>query len=648
MTISPLALDSLDAAVDLLLTRTGNTLRMAAPLGLGKPHRLLNAITRRVSAQPDLQLKLYTALSLTPPTPRSDIEKRFMGPFLARHFGADFPALDYALAMRRDNLPANIEVEEFYFQSGGLLGASHAQRHYNSLNYTHVARAVAERGVNVLVQLVAREPGGQRLSLSCNPDLTLDLLNELAELGLPRPLIIAEVHPDLPFMDGDAALDPGFFDAVLDLPGPAPQLFALPREPVGDADYAIGLYASTLVRDGGSLQIGIGALSDALTHALVLRHTRNDTYRALIKALWPDVEHSPIVCRWGGLGPFEQGLFGASEMVMDGFMHLIEAGVIKRRVVDDIELMQRVFEHRADDADLARLETEGQHLHGGFFLGSKDLYRWLRELPPRERERIGMTRISHINELYGGQETLERLQRREARFFNTCMMMNLLGAATSDALDNGQVVSGVGGQYNFVAMAQALRESRSALMLRAVRESGGKTSSNVVWNYGHTTIPRHLRDVAITEYGIADLRGRSDEDCIRAMLAISDARFEPALAQSAITAGKLAVKGGYESIAGNTPEHITRILAPFRASGDLPDYPLGSDFTAVEQRLVKALGWLKRNTATPKLKLATICRALLASSPDDPEAMARMGLGAAAGLREKLLARLLRYALNSQ
>src|SRR3546814_3236219 len=92
---------------------------------------------------------------------------------------------------------------------------------------------------------------------------------------------------------------------------------------------------------------------------------------------------------------------------------------------------------------------------------------------------IGMTRISHINELYGGQETLERLQRREARFFNTCMMTNLLGAATSDALDNGQVVSGVGGQYNFVAMAHALRESRSTLMLRAVRESGDRKSTRL-------------------------------------------------------------------------------------------------------------------------------------------------------------------------
>lgn len=648
MTISPISLDSLDAAVDLLLARTGDTLRMAAPLGLGKPHRLLNAITRRVTAQPQLKLKLYTALSLTPPTPRSDIEKRFLGPFLARQFGEDFETLDYALAMRRDDLPANIEVEEFYFQSGALLGAGRAQRHYNSLNYTHVARAVAERHVNALVQLVAREPGGQRLSMSCNPDLTLDLLDELDALGLPRPLIIAEVHPDLPFMDGHAAVEPGFFDAVLDLPGPAPQLFALPREPVSDADFAIGLYASTLVRDGGSLQIGIGTLSDALTHALVLRHTRNDTYRALIKALWPEVESSPIVCRWGGLGPFEQGLFGASEMVMDGFMHLIDAGVIKRRVIDDEALMQRVYERRASDTDLARIESEGQHLHGGFFLGSKDLYRWLREMPLRERQRIGMTRISHINELYGGQETLERLQRREARFFNSCMMMNLLGAATSDALDSGQVVSGVGGQYNFVAMAHALRESRSALMLRAMRESGGKAHSNVVWNYGHTTIPRHLRDVVVTEYGIADLRGRSDEDCIRAMLAITDARFQPELSHRAVAAGKLAADWVPGTDAGRqSPDHIALALAPFRASGDLPDYPLGSDFTPVEQRLVKALAWLKRRTATPTGKARTIAGALWQGAPSDPEAIARMGLSQPSTLAQRLLRRLLGAALHA-
>ena len=43
-------------------------------------------------------------------------------------------------------------------------------------------------------------------------------------------------------------------------------------------------------------------------------------------------------------------------------------------------------------------------------LGSKDLYRWLRELPPEQVRGIGMTRVSHINELYGGSEALEREQ----------------------------------------------------------------------------------------------------------------------------------------------------------------------------------------------------------------------------------------------
>ena len=307
--LGTLELDTLDAAVDLLLQRVGPQLRIAAPLGLGKPHRLLNAIYRRVAADPSLSMTLYTALSLTPPSPRSDLERRFLVPFLARHFGADFPALDYSLAERHDAMPGNINVEEFYMQSGALLGSRQAQRRYASLNYTHVARAVAERDVNALLQKVAREPGGTRLSLSCNPDTTFDVLDECAARGKPRPLVIAEVDQGLPWLDGPCAVDADFFDGVLDLPGPVPQLFALPREPVSDADCAIGLYASAMVKDGGTLQIGIGALTDSLCHALILRHTRNDEYRALLDALSPGLRHLPIVREYGGIEPFAQGLF---------------------------------------------------------------------------------------------------------------------------------------------------------------------------------------------------------------------------------------------------------------------------------------------------------------------------------------------------
>jgi acyl-CoA hydrolase len=637
---------ALEDAVDRILARCGNKLVMAAPLGLGKPHRLLNAITRRVQAQPALSLHLLTALSLTPPAAGKGLQRRFLQPFLSRHFGDDFPVLDYALAMRRDQLPPNLRVEEFYMQSGALLGSSQAQRHYVSLNYTHVARAVAERGVNAVVQKVAREPGGSRLSLSCNPDLTFDLLDEVVRLGGKRPFLVAEVDPHLPWLDGPCAVDADFFDLVLDLPGPAPQLFALARKPVNDADYAIGLYASTLVRDGGTLQIGIGSLSDALCHALVLRHTRNDDYLAALEALSPGLAASPLVQAEGGVEPFKLGLYGASEMVNDGFRSLAEAGVLTRRVLDDAEAMARINRGEATDEDTSRLGTEGRYLDGAFYLGSKDLYRWLGEMSPAQARGIGMTRVSHINELYGLNEALEREQRRDARFFNTCMMMTALGAAVSDGLDDGRVVSGVGGQYNFVAMAHALHHSRSVLMLRAVRGAGRALESNVRWNYGHATIPRHLRDIAITEYGIADLRGRSDEDCILAMLSISDDSARANLAEAATKAGKLSASVvAATRFPPNRHEEISRRLRPHRRSGALPDYPMGSDFTAVEQRLARALGWLKPR-ASGLGKLTLPLRALAGGDAADTEALARMGLAAPRGLAERLEARVLALALR--
>jgi acyl-CoA hydrolase len=638
----------LEAAVDAILARAGKEVAVAAPLGLGKPHRLLNALYARVAADPSRRLRIHTALSLDPPSPRPGLEGRFLAPFLERHFGADFPRLAYTVAQKADALPANVHVEEFYLQSGAMLGSRQAQSSYNALNYTHVARAVAARDVDVLVQRVAASADGARLSLSCNPDLSFDLLDEIERLGKPRPLLVAEVDPGLPFLGGPAQVARDFFDLVVELPGPAPKLFALPRQPVSDAEFAIGLYASTLVRDGGTLQIGIGSLSDALCHALVLRHERNADYLRMLDALDPQLRGSALVRERGGTGPFVEGLYGASEMVNDGFMRLRSAGILVRQVLDDLPLMQRLHDGTATDADRARLASEGHWLNGAFYLGSSALYDWLRGLPPGEARGIGMTRVSHINELYGGAELLEKLQRREARFFNTCMMTTALGAAVSDGLEDGREVSGIGGQYNFVAMAHALRDGRSVLMFRAIREAGGQVRSSVLWNYGNCSIPRHLRDVAINEYGIADLRGVDDAACVRAMLAITDARFAPKLLACAQAALKLPAGPAPALRRENSPDAVERKLRPFRAAGLLMDYPLGSDFTPVEQRLAKALGWLKSATATRAGKARTLLHAFSASGRADDEAMARMQLAHPRGLAELVQARLLRFALAKQ
>ena len=283
-------IDSLDLAVDRMLARIAGPLAVGAPLGIGKPHRLLNALYGRVERDPSRALQLYTALSLDPPAPGKGLEGRFLGPFAARHFGTDFPRLDYVAAQKRDALPANITVEEFYLQSGALLGSTQAQRHYASLDYTHVARALADRGLNCIVQKVAANAEGTQLSLSSNTDLTFDALDALAAAGARRPLMVAEIDPLLPWLGGPAAVSLEFFDIVVAPPAPYPKLFALPRQPVGDAEHAIGLYASALVRDGGTLQVGIGTLSDALCHALVLRHTDNTGYRRVLQALDPGLE----------------------------------------------------------------------------------------------------------------------------------------------------------------------------------------------------------------------------------------------------------------------------------------------------------------------------------------------------------------------
>lgn len=637
----------IETALDHLLARLPADLRVATPLGLGKPHRLLNALYARIEPDPSRPLHLYTALSLDPPSPGKGLQARFLRPFLARHFGEDFPRLAYAQAMKRDALPAHVDVEEFYLQSGALLDSAQTQRRYASLNYTHVADALAVRQLHMIVQKVAREPGGERLSFSCNSDLTQDTVDAHLARGLPRPLLVAEIDPQLPWLGGSAVAPDGFFDVVIDPPGPHPQLFGLPRQPVADADYAIGLYASTLVRDGGTLQIGIGTLADALCHALVLRHTDNARYRQLLAALDPALESHPAVRESGGLGPFETGLYGCSEMINEGFKRLVETGVIRRKVVDDAALMRRLDEGTANLGDHARLERDGEYLHGAFYLGSPDFYAWLRDLPDDQRHAIGMRRIGKVNQIYGNDEGLERLQRRDSRFFNSCMMATALGAAVSDALEDGRVVSGVGGQYNFVAMAHALPAARSVLMFRAAREAGGRPESNVRWNYGHATIPRHLRDVYVDEYGIADLRHASDEDCVVAMAGIADARWQASLLDTAKAARKL--RGDFTAPARwqrNTPQRLTGVLAPFRADGTLPDYPLGSDFTPVEQRLVRALAWLQANAAGTAGKLRTVVQALTGvNAVDDGEAMERMDLQAPSGMGQWLEARLLRLAL---
>lgn len=644
----PPSVDPVEAAVDRILARGGDHVNVGAPLGLGKPNRLLNALYRRFKNDRSKKLSLYTALSLAPPRAKSDLERRFLDPFVARHFGDAYPRLEYLDDLLHEKLPDNVRVQEFYFASGAMMQAARAQRDYASMNYTMVARDLThDAELHAFVQLVARRegPNGVRYSLSCNPDITLDVIDKMVERGMQRPLLVGVVHPDLPFLGGSADLPASMIDVVVEESAPVQPLFALPREPLGVVDHAIGLHASSLVMDGGTLQIGIGALSDAIVHATLMRHRANAEYRAALQALrGNDAAADPLVVREGGVAPFEKGLYGASEMVMDGFMHLRRAGILRRVVVDD-EDVQRALD--AGESVAADRLAGGHYLKGAFFLGSKELYAWLASLSGEDFEGLAMTRVSDVNQLYGGREKLDAMQRKDARFFNTCMIATALGAAASDMLEDGRVVSGVGGQYNFVAMAHAISGGRSALLFRATRTHGDRVDSNVRFAYGHTTIPRHLRDLFVNEYGIADVRGKTDEECVKAMLSITDARFQDEIVRAAIRGKKLPASFVVpDAWRRNTPEALADRMRPLRSSGAFPTFPFGSDFTPVEERLLPALGWLKTQRDAEDWGALMGAALFTGRSPEDDACLERMGLGAnARTFKERMLGRLVRGAL---
>ena len=227
---------------------------------------------------------------------------------MERVFG-DYPDLEYVKDSRASCLPPNIEVREFFMKTGDYLGNEAAQQGYISTNYTFVARDMALQGMNVIAQAVATRDtsGSLRLSLSSNPDVSLEVIGSMRASGQPL-IAIGVVNQQMPFMPNGAEVSPDFFDVVVTDPAATHAVFAPPNNKVSAADYAIGLHASSLVVDGGTLQIGIGSLGDAIGQALIVRDRHGAEYKSLLESLCPQ----GLAGR--ELGRFDTGLYGCSEM----------------------------------------------------------------------------------------------------------------------------------------------------------------------------------------------------------------------------------------------------------------------------------------------------------------------------------------------
>jgi len=715
----PLYFTNVEKCVDEIIDYMGKTIVFGMPLALGKSYDISNELYKRAKIDKSINLTIVTALSLEKPYPKSEIEKRMLAPILDRIWQGvkDF---DYMLDLRKNCVPKNVTIKEFYCKPGANKKTPLLQQNHYSSNYTHVARDMMLHAENLVYchSIARKEVDGKILfSDSCNADLSTDIeyLIPKAKKEGKKGLIIGHVNNFLPFMEGDAVNEPEHFDVILDSEEYYSPLFSVPKEPVTNQDYAIGIHVSTLIPDDGTLQIGIGSLGDAIVKSILLRDKSNKTYLSILKNLEITYKYEDLINRYGGFDPFEKGLFAATEMLVEAFMILFNEGILKRKVYESKTLQKLLndslideylahndivkilksediypfitekkfyelkfsgvfkdkclykdytirIEDKIFDTDLrneknlsAIIETccnnrlkNGHVLHGGFFIGSNNFYDNLRNLTKEERSLINMTGVKKINQLYG-DEKLRSIQRKNARFINTAMMATVSGAAVSDALDDGTIISGVGGQYNFVSMAHALESARSILMVRSFRHSSSGIKSNIVYNYGHTTIPNHLKDIVITEYGIADLKGKTDEEVIKEMLNITDSRFQKSLLKEAIKNRKL--KSDYKIpplYRNNYPEVLDSRLKPFKENGMFPLFPFGTEFTDTEISLGKALKKLKMDMETNKLRtLKKISENFFVKRPSKSMPyLQRMGLEKPSGIKEWILAKMIVMALQ--
>ena len=722
----PVVFTDPDKIADYIIEKAGKNLVMGMQLGLGKPNNIINALYKKAKQDPGIKLRIITALSLEPPTWSSDLERRFLEPLVERIWGG-YVELDYARDVRLKKLPANVEVNEFFYKAGAFMNNNHMQENYISTNYTHAARDVIANGMNVAGALLSSKEinGETKYSVSCNGDTALDALGLMKkkqeEDPTYKPVGVGEINENLPFMYGDSVVDPSLFDAVLVGPQSNYTLFGAPKESVNTTDYMIGVHASSIIPDDGTLQIGIGSLGDAIAYGLITRHKHNDLYKEFLDKAGIMDRYSDLISTYGGTEVFDKGLYGSTEMMVDSFLELYKNDVMRRRCYDDVniqslvnkevvkdykvspEVLETLVKEKAipetldeksvdylkyfgifkdgvsfkndsielegsqfsldlsDSGNLSKIMDNclgddlknGYWIHAGFFVGPRPFYDDLNNMSEEERALINMTSVLNVNQLYGNNayasEELKLLQRKKPRFINAGLIVTLNGAIASDGLENGKVVSGIGGQYNFVTLAHAIDDARGAIMIRSTRTSGGEVSSNIVYNYGYCSVPRHLRDMVITEYGIADLRSKSDKLVMMELLNVCDSRFQDGLLAQAKKYGKIPADYQIpERYRQNYPEKLEELVAPFKPKGLFPLFPFGTDFTDQEIEIGKALKTFKAKADKSKLSIIPgIAGAFASGIPEDAKPyLERLDLMAPGEFKEKMLQKIVISALK--
>ncbi len=276
----PRSFDDVAECVENTLSRVGSRIVLALPLGIGKPNPLANEFYRRARRDPALAAHDFHGLEPA----RSAMEGRARAaaswnPW-SRGCSARCVPLDYVTDLhgaRRAGECANRRI------LSGSRRAAQCRRTRSatmSAPTTRMWRATWRRRASMSSRNSSRN-AASRGALNIVWDRTRMSrwicwsIWRRSAAPAETVVVIGEINRQMPFMFGPAAVAAETFDSLIEHPRYDYDLFAPPNQRLNTADYAIGLYGARLVRDGGTLQIGIGELGDAVVYGLQLRHQQN-------------------------------------------------------------------------------------------------------------------------------------------------------------------------------------------------------------------------------------------------------------------------------------------------------------------------------------------------------------------------------------
>ena len=293
-------------------------------------------------------------------------------------------------------------------------------------------------------------------SLSLGTDYTMAAIER-------AKAVVLEVNPNVPFACGNCHVHVSQVAAVVENDVPLREV-GLPA--IGPVQEAIGRYVAEMVEDGSTLQVGYGAIPDAVV--LQLRHKR------------------------------DLGIH--TEMMGDGLLSLIECGAVTNQ--------------RKNYLPGKSIAT--------FALGSAKLYRYMHRNPGLEMHPVDFTNDPW---LAGRNDKLISV--------NASLQIDLFGQCGSESL-GPTPYSGTGGQSDFVRAANRSEGGKSFIVLPSTAKEGAISRIVPTLQPG-TVVSTSKNDVnyVVTEYGVAQLRGKSMRERARALIGIAHPNFRPALEEQA-------------------------------------------------------------------------------------------------------------------